>query len=200
MRPRLLCRLRSLHNSLEVKQESMLQGRWFVDLPCAMLGLLLFVVSALHWSMRTGRNKACLLGNRHIDQAMVFACYFIFLIFSRFSSSEASVVLSFSSCAGSFSSLIFACTSLIFANTVDSSPVSMMDLVASSAVCPSLITSTRFWHLAHHSSPLFSLNSGDAQAGHDSSVSVAPCLSRSAMFCRSFCLFVTLAFVLAKRF
>lgn len=84
--------------------------------------------------------------------------------------------------------------------TVDSSPVSMMGLVASSGVSPSLTTMTRFWHLTHHSSPLFSLNSGEAQAGHDSSVNLAPCLSRSAMFCRS-CWFVdTSAFVLAKRF
>jgi len=55
-----------------------------------------------------------------------------------------SVVLSFSSCAGSFSSLILACTSLIFAMTVDSSPVSMMGLVASSGVSPSLTIMTRF--------------------------------------------------------
>lgn len=108
------------------------------------------------------------------------------MIFSRFSSNDASVVLSFSSRAGSFSSLILACTSLIFVITVDSSPVSIMGLAASSGVSPSLTIMTRFWHLAHHNCPLLSLNSGEAQAGHDSSVSLAPCLSRSAMFCRSF--------------
>ena len=44
---------------------------------------------------------------------------------------------------------------------------------------------TRFWHLAHHSSPVLSLNSGEAHAGHESSVNVAPCLRRSAIVCRS---------------
>jgi hypothetical protein len=44
------------------------------------------------------------------------------------------------------------------------------------------------------------LNKGEAQAGHDSSVSVAPCFSRSAMFCRSFWFVVTSDNVLAKRF
>jgi len=140
------------------------------------------------------------LETRRSVRAIVSACYFIFLIFSRFSSNDVSVVLSFSSCVGSFSSLIFACTSLIFASTVDSTPLSMIDLVASSGVSPSLITRTLFWHLAHHSSPLFSLNNGEEQAGQECSVSVAPCLSRSAMFCRSFWFVDTLAFVLAKRF
>ena len=110
------------------------------------------------------------------------------------------MVLSFSSCAGSFSSLILACTSLIFVITVVSSPVSMMGLVASSGVSPSRMTMTRFWHLAHHSCPLFNWNSGEAQAGQDSSVSLAPCLKRSAMFCRSFWFVGTLGFILAKRF
>ena len=110
------------------------------------------------------------------------------------------MVLSFSSWAGSFSSLIFACSSFIFAVTVDSNSLSMKGLVASSGVSPSRIIMTRFWHLTHHSSPLLSLNSGDAQAGHDSSVSLAPCLSRSAMFCRSFWFVVIWVFVLAKRF
>jgi len=76
----------------------------------------------------------------------------------------------------------------------------MMDLVASSGVSPSLIIRTRFWHLAHHSSPLLSLNSGEAQAGHDSSVSVAPCFRRSAMFCRSFCFVDTGSAFLRKGF
>jgi len=70
--------------------------------------------------------------------------------------------------------------------TVVSSWLSAMGLVASSGVSPSLITMTRFWHLAHHSCPLGSLNNGELQAGHDSSVSVAPCLRRFAMVWRSF--------------
>jgi len=146
------------------------------------------------------QNEMRWLETRRSVRAIVSACYFIFFIFSRFSSKDASVALSFSSCAGSFSSLIFACTSLIFASTVDSTPLSMIDLVASSGVSPSLTTRTRFWHLAHHSSPLLSLNSGEEQAGQESSVSVAPCFNRSAIFCRSFCFVDTSAYVLAKRF
>ena len=110
------------------------------------------------------------------------------------------MALSFSSCDVSFSSVIFTCTSLIFASTVDSSPLSIIDLVASSGVSPSLITRTRFWHLAHHISPLFSLNNGEEQAGHESSVSEAPCFSRSAMFCRSFCFVDTSVTSLRKGF
>lgn len=74
----------------------------------------------------------------------------------------------------------------IFVSTVVSSESSKMGLVASSSVWPSLTMTTRFWHLTHHISPLLSLNSGEAQAGHDSSVSVAPFFSNSAMDCNSF--------------
>lgn len=95
------------------------------------------------------------------------------------------MALSFSSCVGSFSSLILVSTSWILASTVDSSVLSTNGLVASSAVCPSLITTARFWHLAHQSSPLLSLKIGEAHAGQENSVSVAPCRSRSAMVWRS---------------
>ncbi len=46
---------------------------------------------------------------------------------------------------------------------------------------PSFTMTTRFWHLAHQSSPLLSLNMGEAQAGHERSVRVAPCRSRLTM-------------------
>jgi len=96
------------------------------------------------------------------------------------------VAVSFSNCAGSVSSLSLFSISPIFVSTVDSSWLSSMGLVASVAVSPSLTTTTRFWHLAHQSSPALSLNRGELQAGHESSVSVAPCFSRSAIFCSSF--------------
>ncbi len=51
---------------------------------------------------------------------------------------------------------------------------------------PSLTTTTRFWHLAHQSFPLFSLNMGEAQAGHARSVRVAPWRSRLTMASSSF--------------
>jgi len=70
-------------------------------------------------------------------------------------------------------------------STVDSSVLRSMGLVASVVVSPSFTMITRFWHLAHHSSPVLSLKSGEAQAGHESSVSVAPCFRRSAIVCRS---------------
>jgi len=46
---------------------------------------------------------------------------------------------------------------------------------------PSFITITRFWHLAHHKSPLFILKRGEEHAGQESSVRVAPWRSKSAM-------------------
>lgn len=71
-------------------------------------------------------------------------------------------------------------------STVVSNESSKRGLVASSSVWPSFTTTTRFWHLTHHISPLLSLNNGEAQAGQDSSVSVAPFFSKSAMDCTSF--------------
>jgi len=121
------------------------------------------------------------------QQFDVFLLYrFIFLIFSRFSSSEVNVAVNFSSWAGSVSSLSLFSRSWIFVSTVDSSVLSRIGRVASVVVSPSFIIMTRFWHLAHHSWPVLSLKSGEAQTGHESSVSVAPCFSRSAMVCRSF--------------
>jgi len=99
------------------------------------------------------------------------------------------VVLSFSSWAGSFSVLILVSTSWIFVSTVVSSWFMTIGVVACSAVSPSLRIMTFFWHLAHHKLPFLSLKSGEAQAGHEYSVSVAPCRRRSAMFCRVFDLF-----------
>jgi len=96
------------------------------------------------------------------------------------------VVVSFSSWAGSVSSLSFFSTSWIFVSTVVSSELSKIGLVASSSVWPSFTMTTRFWHLTHHISPLLSLNSGEAQAGHDNSVSVAPFFSKSTIDCNSF--------------
>jgi len=110
---------------------------------------------------------------------------FIFLIFSRFSSNDDNVVVNFSSLAGSVSSLSFFSKSWIFVSTVDSSVLSNTGRVAWVVVSPSFTMITRFWHLAHHSSFVLSLNSGEAHAGHESSVSVAPCFRRSAMVCRS---------------
>jgi len=75
--------------------------------------------------------------------------------------------------------------SWIFVSTVDSSVLSSIGRVASTGVSPSFTMITRFWHLAHHSSPALSLNSGEAQAGHERSVSVAPCFRRLAMVCSS---------------
>jgi len=46
---------------------------------------------------------------------------------------------------------------------------------------PSFTTMTFFSQFPHHRSPFFSLNSGEAHAGHASSVRVAPWRSRSAM-------------------
>jgi len=80
--------------------------------------------------------------------------------------------------------------SWIFVSTVDSRVLSSMGRVASVVVSPSLTMITRFWHLAHQSSPVLILKSGDAQAGHERSVSVVPCFSRSAMVCRSFASFL----------
>jgi len=74
-------------------------------------------------------------------------------------------------------------------STVVSNELSRTGLVASSVVWPSFTMITRFWHLAHHSSPVLSLNSGDAHAGHESSVNAAPCFRRSAMVCRVFASF-----------
>ena len=74
-------------------------------------------------------------------------------------------------------------------STVVSNELSRTGLVASSVVWPSFTMITRFWHLAHQSSPVLSLNSGEAHAGHERSVSVAPCLRRSAIVCRSFASF-----------
>ena len=110
------------------------------------------------------------------------------------------MALSLSSCAGSVSVLILFCTSWILANRVDSSASSTMGFVASSVVSPSLRIMTRFLHLAHHSWPFLSLNSGEAHAGHEYSVSVAPCLSRLAMFWRSFESVVIAVSSVAKRF
>lgn len=50
---------------------------------------------------------------------------------------------------------------------------------------------TRFWQLTHHRSPLRSLKRGEAQAGQECSVRVAPCLSRSAMALMVFVFSVT---------
>jgi len=96
------------------------------------------------------------------------------------------VAVSFSSFAGSVSSLSFFSISWIFVSTVVSSVLSKTGLVASVVVWPSLTMTTRFWHLEHHISPLWSLNSGEEQAGHERSVSVAPCFSRSAIVLSSF--------------
>ena len=96
------------------------------------------------------------------------------------------MAVSFSSWAGSVSSLSFFSISCIFVSTVVSSWLSSMGLVASVWVSPSLTMTTRFWHFAHQSSPVLSLNRGELQAGHDRSVSVAPCFSRSAIVCISF--------------
>lgn len=115
---------------------------------------------------------------------MSFSYRFIFLIFSRFSNNDDSVTVNFSSWAGSVSSLSFLSRSWIFVSTVDSSALSSIGRVASVVVSPSFTMITRFWHLAHHSSPVLSLNSGEAQAGHERSISVAPCLRRSAIACR----------------
>jgi len=110
---------------------------------------------------------------------------FIFLIFSRFSSKEAKVVVSFSSWVESVSVLSLFSKSCILVSTVVSSVLSVMERVASAVVSPSFTIITRFWHLAHHNSPVLSLNSGEAQAGQERSVRVAPCLRKSAMACRS---------------
>ncbi len=110
------------------------------------------------------------------------------------------MALSFSSCVGSVSDLILFCTSSILVSSVDSSVSSTRGFVASSVVSPSLSIMTRFLHLAHHSWPFLSLNSGEAHAGHEYSVSVAPCLSRLAMFWRSFESVVKVGFFPAKRF
>lgn len=96
------------------------------------------------------------------------------------------MVVNFSSLSGSVSSLSFFSKSWIFVSTVDSSVLSNMERVASVVDSPSFTMITRFWHLAHHSSPVLSLNSGEAQAGHECSVNVAPCLRRSAIVCRVF--------------
>jgi len=114
-----------------------------------------------------------------------FSYRFIFLIFSRFSNNEDSVAVNFSSWAGSVSSLSFFSRSWIFVSTVDSRLLSNIGRVASVVVSPSFTMITRFWHLAHHSSAVLSLNSGEAQAGHERSVSVAPCFKRLAIVCRS---------------
>ena len=84
------------------------------------------------------------------------------------------MVPSFCSFSGSFSSFIFLSISCIFVRIVDSSAVSIVGLVASVKFSPSLTLMTRFLHCSHHSSPLFNLNSGDAHAGQESSVRVAP--------------------------
>ena len=94
-------------------------------------------------------------------------------------------MVNFSSLAGSFSSLSFFSKSWIFVSTVDSSVLSNMGRVASVVVSPSFTMITRFWHLTHHSSPVLSLNSGEAHAGHENSVNVAPCLRRLTIVCRS---------------
>jgi uncharacterized protein (UPF0147 family) len=99
------------------------------------------------------------------------------------------VVVIFSSLAGSVSFLSFFSKSWIFVSTVDSSVLSTMGRVASVVVSPSFTMITRFWHLAHHSSPVLSLNKGEAQAGHENSVSVTPCLRRLAIVCRVFASF-----------
>jgi len=116
---------------------------------------------------------------------MSFSYRFIFLIFSRFSSNADSVAVNFSSWAGSVSSLSLFSRSWIFVSTVDSSVLSSMGRVASVVVSPSFTMITCFWHLAHHSSFVLSLKSGEAQAGHESSVSVAPCFRRVAIVCMS---------------
>ena len=110
---------------------------------------------------------------------------FIFRIFSRFPNNAAKVAVNFSSCVGSVSSLSLLSNSCIFVSRVDSSVLSTMGRVASVVVSPSLTMITRFWHLAHHNSPVLSLKSGEAHAGHECSVSVAPCFSRFAMVSRS---------------
>jgi len=95
------------------------------------------------------------------------------------------VVVIFSSLAGSVSSLSFFSKSWIFVSTVDSSVLSNMGRVASVVVSPSFTMITRFWHLAHQSSPVLSLNRGEEHAGHECSVNVVPCFSRLAIVCRS---------------
>ena len=56
-----------------------------------------------------------------------------------------------------------------------------MGLDTSNGDSPSFMTITRFWHLAHHKSPLFILKRGEEHAGQGSSVKVAPWRSKSAM-------------------
>lgn len=46
---------------------------------------------------------------------------------------------------------------------------------------PSLTITTFFSSFAHHNVPSFNLKRGEAQTGHERSVKVAPCISRSAM-------------------
>jgi len=113
-----------------------------------------------------------------------FLSSYVFLIFfvcSRVLSSWDSVVVSFWSSWGSSVFSILVCMFCIFVCSVVSSLSYVVLVVGFGGSWPSLTIMTCFSSLAHQSVPSCSLKSGLPQAGHASSVSVAPCLSRSAM-------------------
>jgi hypothetical protein len=100
-----------------------------------------------------------------------------FFVFSRFSSSSESVELSFCSSSVFCVCCILFCISCILSRSVFSR---VSRIIGGSS--PSFMIMTFFSHFAHQRSPFFSLKSGDAHAGQARSVSVEPCLSRSAIF------------------
>jgi len=125
------------------------------------------------------------------QQLDAFVCHvlFVFLTFSKFSSNDVNVAPSFCSFAGFFSSFIFLSISSIFARIVDSNDVSTAGLIASAMLSPSLTFMTRFLHCSHQSTPFANLKSGEAHAGQESSVNVAPWRRRLAIdfMSSSFC-------------
>lgn len=105
----------------------------------------------------------------------------IFLVFSRLSSKSERAFPSFWSSSVFCSCCILSCICWIFVISVASRVSRTMDVVAFVGSSPSLTTITFFWHFAHQRVPFLRRKSGDAHAGHARSVSVAPCLRRSAM-------------------
>lgn len=90
-------------------------------------------------------------------------------------------MLSFCSSFGFSSCSILVCMVWIFVSRVVSRLWRVCEVCIFVVSSSSLTIMTFFWHLAHHKSLFLSLKSGEAHAGHASSVSVAPWRSKSAM-------------------
>ena len=86
-------------------------------------------------------------------------------------------MLSFCSSSIFSSCCILFCISCTFVRSVASSVSKTMWLVIFVGSSPSFTTMTFFSHFAHQRSPLFSLKSGEEQAGQARSVNVEPCRS-----------------------